>query len=361
LTDKDIKKACDILLPQEDDGFKPYIKDKLLNKDIRAMEGEIISMVWKKKGYADIKKDINISESFNEESISIKPEDKYVSLDKNSFKVVDETRNPIDKAIITINNQKFDEKGIIKIPENKYSNAELKVSASGYETHKEKLSQSSNITITLKKTEHTYKFQTDIVYNRDGSKLEDCKLNIKITTIGKELKDFPAMDYKFKDDYVEEEKENKLSFVKNYKLKIEYFAYGVVGCLLIFMLFIGWKVFIEGYDFPSFQKHETPTAPIQSEEKKADTFKEQMPVATPSDSTSPASDNDDSHSEATPLQNKDKPKEENKKTKNRETNSSKSSSKVKKATDKNSPFGNKVNKSDKRKVPKPERGKEEVK
>lgn len=253
-----IKPECSINAPKSIDGFEPYIGNAIFNKGISVTTDFKFSIVWKKAGFEDIKRDIVANTNISDLDIAIFRKDYKIIVQRQWFIISDETGKRVDKASISIDGKQLIDSLAIAY-DSLLEGTRLYVSEEGYSTFKkENYSCIENgrikncCTITLKKNIHHYEFGFD----RDSINMDSYEDVRLIVESHHKLKDSPLRG--FSSDSITESYNNKL-YQSNFKLKLRCFLYGFITCILTIILVAGWNA-IDEYEFqlgwPPFKKHD---------------------------------------------------------------------------------------------------------
>lgn len=216
-----IKQICVLNIPNVNNGFKVYIGNKPFSSPIEIPEDAKVSVVLKKNGYADIKKEISVSNP----NISIEPKEYRRCIQKAWFHAYDyENRESLTSKIsIKIDGQYFND-GVLDVAENLDNHHDVEIQCNGYEPYKDSIEISDNVRIGLKAEEHENTF---ILPKQDGNGLDtDATIIIKTK---KKSKSMPLKGYKVYENHL-------LRYDKGWNLKLKWFGAGAVSVIVLAVL-----------------------------------------------------------------------------------------------------------------------------
>ena len=233
-----IKKICALNIPNVNNGFKVYIGNKPFSSPIEIPEDAKVSVVLKKNGYADIKKEISVSNP----NISIEPKEYRRCIQKAWFHAYDsENKESLTSKIsIKVDGQYFND-GVLYVAEKLDNHHNVEIQCNGYEPYKDNIEISDNVRIGLKAEEHE---ETFILPKQDGN-----GLNTHATIIIKTKKNSNSMPLK---GYTVEG-DKFLCYNNNIVLKIKWFVIGFISLFVIGALYQGYVVIDEFFDNHEFQ------------------------------------------------------------------------------------------------------------
>lgn len=166
LTSKKVYSMVLVNAPSNDKGFIPYIGAQAFKEQIFVAEGEKLTIIWKKDGYRDIKKEYIAAEGSQIPNIT--PNEYYRTLRYKSIRVYDNiTRNPLDEYTVYIGGKIIDRD--LYIPECMYHATEIKVTSPGYNESIDKYDLRGQIQIGLDPKTYTYTFRFP---TKDGNQLK---------------------------------------------------------------------------------------------------------------------------------------------------------------------------------------------
>lgn len=234
-----IKKICALNIPNVNNGFKVYIGNKPFSSPIEIPEDAKVSVVLKKNGYADIKKEISVSNP----NISIEPKEYRRCIQKAWFHAYDsENKESLTSKIsIKVDGQYFND-GVLYVAEKLDNHHNVEIQCNGYEPYKANIEINDNIpAIALNAKEYE---ETFILPKQDGNGLD-----ANATIIIKTKKNFQSMPLK---GYTVEG--NKfLCYNNNIVLKIKWFFIGFISLFVIGALYQGYVAIDEFFDNHEFQ------------------------------------------------------------------------------------------------------------
>lgn len=217
----DIYEICMIEPPQDIKyNFTPYIWGIRFTAPIEITKNALVPVVLKKNGYADVKKEISVSNP----NISIEPKEYCRCIQKTWFHAYDCENNEslTSKISIKVDGQYFNN-GILYVPENLNNHHDVEILCNGYEPYKNNIEINDNVRIGLKAEEHE---ETFILPKQDGNGLNThAKIIIKTK---KNSKSMPLKGYKVSGKY--------LCYNKNLSLKLKWFGAGVATVIVIAVL-----------------------------------------------------------------------------------------------------------------------------
>lgn len=249
-----VKPECLIKAPKSTDGFIPYWGGNEFNKDLSVPSGCRIVVVWKKPDFEDIIKDVITKGNYDESELMINPSDYKVSVSRDWFKVCDEKGNVLDDVDLSINGLQLKDKLIISF-DSFDKGVIVTASKQGYDDfRKEGFKISRNSRIELKKETYSYEYVFDRDSWNNNQSFKDVRLIIKSEH---RIENSPIKGFRIADrgdDYLSPD---------NLKLKLKFFAGGVIACLIPVLLIVGWNA-IEDYE-PVFD-----WPPLKEKENKQD-------------------------------------------------------------------------------------------
>lgn len=234
-----IKKICALNIPNVNNGFKVYIGNKPFSSPIEIPEDAKVSVVLKKNGYADIKKEISVSNP----NISIEPKEYRRCIQKAWFHAYDsENKESLTSKIsIKVDGQYFND-GVLYVAEKLDNHHNVEIQCNGYEPYKANIEINDNIpAIALNAKEYE---ETFILPKQDGNGL-DANATIIIKT-KKNSNSMPLKGYTVEGDKF-------LCYNNNIVLKIKWFVIGFISLFVIGALYQGYVVIDEFFDNHEFQ------------------------------------------------------------------------------------------------------------
>ena len=235
----DIYEICTIEPPQNIKyNFTPYIGSIHFTAPIEITKNTLLPIVLKKNGYADIKKEISVSNP----NINIEPKECLRCIRKSWFHAYDCENNEslTLKISIRVDGQYFNNE-ILYVPENLNNHYNVEIQCNGYEPFKDNIEISDNVRIGLKAEEHE---ETFILPKQDGN-----GLNTHATIIIKTKKNSNSMPLK---GYTVEG-DKFLCYNNNIVLKIKWFFIGFISLFVIGALYQGYVAIDEFFDNHEFQ------------------------------------------------------------------------------------------------------------
>ena len=254
-----VRPECAINAPKSVDGFEAYIGNSIFSKGISFTTGHKFTIVWKKNGFEDIKKEIEANANISDSEIAIFHKDYKIIVQRQWFIISDEKGKIIEKANISIDGKQLIDSLAVSY-DSLLEGTKLYVSQDGYSSFKKdnySLFENGKLnircSITLKKNIHHYVFK----FNRDSINMDSYEDVHLIVESHDKLKDSPL--HGFCSDSISEYGNNQL-YQNNLRLKVKCFIYGVITCLFTFIFIAGWNT-IDDYDFqlgwPPFKAHKT--------------------------------------------------------------------------------------------------------
>ena len=161
LSDTKLQKSIVINLPNEIDGFKPYIGDSIITNAIRVTEGTIISVRWMRSGYADIDK-----KGKTTDELLIKKSEYKKSFRLSLFRIIDKiSQKGINANVSFISIHWFDNitnPQIVFFKEEDLNSISLYVDKPAYHSYSDvidltKPNENGEYIIELQPEEHIYK------------------------------------------------------------------------------------------------------------------------------------------------------------------------------------------------------------
>ena len=261
--------TCTIAPPTPMKGFSPYLENEIpFSLSIEVPQKSPVKIVWKKTGYQDIERVIEATATDVEKSNKLfaihESEVKFAVL-KDWFNVYS-NHNPLKNYHIQVDNQDFNNKGIVYLLESKIkTGVHVKVVAEGFNTFEKDIQLSKNVEITMIPIMHHYRFSIPMYDGKESIKSGDLKLEVT-----RKLKKSPLRGYSLEGDYLREGEEYVNFLKRDIKEPIKYFAFGFAACFLIMLLCAGWNA-MEDYNFklgwPPFEKIQKKESRIVTQEK----------------------------------------------------------------------------------------------
>ena len=230
-----LKSVCIIQPPKENMGFRAYIRtpNTLFDKPIEVFDGTIVTVLWEKEGFSDIKKEFIVSHKNEGKSLvgyEIEEKDIKRIVYRSWFKVVNDANGfPIKTAKIYLNGILL-EKDALAISESVFSEGvNVRVTKEGYvDNIDDNVKLVDGLTFRLKELVHTKKY---ILPAKEGKGLEqDAEITIETKGVDKGL---PLKGYSLV--------HRDLKYDSDLKLKIKYFLLGILSMLAIWGLYEGCK------------------------------------------------------------------------------------------------------------------------
>jgi len=122
-----------VINPPVDDknGFDVYVNTKRFSEPIRLLYGDSIHVTWKRKGYADIRKEVH-----NQTDLHLSKSDIHRLFSINEISIVDKKTKrafvPGGEARIEVNNVLVQKNGYIEIPIDKWNQVKINIFVPGY-------------------------------------------------------------------------------------------------------------------------------------------------------------------------------------------------------------------------------------
>lgn len=231
-----LRPICTVNPPDESLGFLAYIGTPLtlFKKPIEVIEGTEISVLWKKDGCSDIRKEfVATYENTNQNPIGIEihPNECKRIVSRSWIKVYDQESNRrISNCSIIINGRSFT-KDKMEILESDFENGvQLQVSCRGYN---DKVMDNVKLKDELKvpMEEKVYKKEYLLPVEESKNLITDAKVTIETK---REYNGMPLKGY-YSDH-------GDLRYSSNLKLKIKYFVLGFASLICLGLLYEGYKV-----------------------------------------------------------------------------------------------------------------------
>lgn len=230
----DIYEICMIEPPQDIKyNFTPYIGSIRFTAPIEITKNALVPIVLKKNGYADVKKEISVSNP----NISIEPKEYRRCIQKAWFHAYDCENNEslTSKISIKVDGQYFNN-GVLYVTENLDNHHDVEIQCNGYEPYKNNIIIQDSIRIGLKAEEYE---KTFILPKQDGNGL-DAHATVTIKT-KKNSQSMPLKGYTVEGDKF-------LCYNNNIGLKIKWFFIGFISLFVIGALYQGYVAIDEFFD-----------------------------------------------------------------------------------------------------------------
>lgn len=230
----DIYEICMIEPPQDIKyNFTPYIGSIRFTAPIEITKNALVPIVLKKNGYADVKKEISVSNP----NISIEPKEYRRCIQKAWFHAYDCENNEslTSKISIKVDGQYFNN-GVLYVTENLDNHHDVEIQCNGYEPYKNNIIIQDGIRIGLKAEEYE---KTFILPKQDGNGL-DAHATVTIKT-KKNSQSMPLKGYTVEGDKF-------LCYNNNIGLKIKWFFIGFISLFVIGALYQGYVAIDEFFD-----------------------------------------------------------------------------------------------------------------
>lgn len=230
----DIYEICMIEPPQDIKyNFTPYIGSIRFTAPIEITKNALVPIVLKKNGYADVKKEISVSNP----NISIEPKEYRRCIQKAWFHAYDCENNEslTSKISIKVDGQYFNN-GVLYVTENLDNHHDVEIQCNGYEPYKNNIIIQDGIRIGLKAEEYE---KTFILPKQDGNGL-DAHATVIIKT-KKNSQSMPLKGYTVEGDKF-------LCYNNNIGLKIKWFFIGFISLFVIGALYQGYVAIDEFFD-----------------------------------------------------------------------------------------------------------------
>lgn len=230
----DIYEICMIEPPQDIKyNFTPYIGGIRFTAPIEITKNALVPIVLKKNGYADVKKEISVSNP----NISIEPKENRRCIQKAWFHAYDCENNEslTSKISIKVDGQYFNN-GVLYVTENLDNHHDVEIQCNGYEPYKNNIIIQDGIRIGLKAEEYE---KTFILPKQDGNGL-DAQATVTIKT-KKNSQSMPLKGYTVEGDKF-------LCYNNNIGLKIKWFFIGFISLFVIGALYQSYVAIDEFFD-----------------------------------------------------------------------------------------------------------------
>lgn len=235
----DPKEPIKVEAPIDNNGFTAFIKMK--NQEIPFTDAieipanTLLTVVWKKEGYFDIKKELK---GGNASSLTIQENERKLMFKRSWIKITNQRFNHLSDAEISINGKAFSS-DITEITEVALRDGvRIRVSHQGYEPKEKIINQiSSNIEIRLDDKQYSKEYTLRI---EDGKDLEsDAIITVKMSN---HYTGMPLKGYRSDHD-------GYIVYENNLMTKIKWFAIGVVSSVFAFgLLWAGYKA-LDSHEF----------------------------------------------------------------------------------------------------------------
>ena len=226
--------------PKVEKGYVAYIDDVKFSAPIEVPCPYNLNILLKKKGYKDIPKSLQISQSDQIQKdweIQIKSEDCLRCIQKSWFHAYDCENNEslTSKISIKVDGQYFNN-GVLYVTENLDNHHDVEIQCNGYEPYKNNIIIQDGIRIGLKAEEYE---KTFILPEQDGNGL-DAQATVTIKT-KKNSQSMPLKGYTVEGDKF-------LCYNNNIGLKIKWFFIGFISLFVIVALYQGYVAIDEFFD-----------------------------------------------------------------------------------------------------------------
>lgn len=161
LSDQKVYSMVVVESPGNKDSFVPYIGEKPFIGQMYAVEGDVIVIEWRRKGYQLITTETVVGRNIKIKW-SLPSQNQYMRvIPYETIRVVDERKQPMHKYHMYLENKEIRHGSSITINESIIRNVFIKINAEGFEPFEGKrdLSLSQGITIELVKETYAYEFQ----------------------------------------------------------------------------------------------------------------------------------------------------------------------------------------------------------
>ncbi len=210
LTDKPLLPAAAILPPEDaDDGFKPYVFGRLLDRPIRAGLGGEITVVWKRSGFEDVSRTQKVSSpEFVPASVSTGDSRKIIT--PQSFSITSQfSHQAVNDCQIRVNGYEIPAEGR-SFTRSELASASVVVTADGYFPYSGHidLASTTRALIQMQERRKIYIFELPVKSSELGAPIK-FEIHSK-----RALTDSPLEGYRLLDDIVEgSTRVNHLGFV----------------------------------------------------------------------------------------------------------------------------------------------------
>lgn len=164
ITDKRLAPSFIITAPEKTNGFIPTIDKKDFTGKVSISKGDVVTIVWKKTGYCDIKKTVTIEN--DSPDFSFLPTDVKMAVSHSNIHIVDEDGDPLEGYTLIINKQELKQGYMLPVSEDVIGQSEITVRCAGYETYTKTQNLRGSVRITLKKEVNGYVFSLPLLSRR---------------------------------------------------------------------------------------------------------------------------------------------------------------------------------------------------
>ena len=186
ITNKRLAPSFIITAPEKTNGFIPTIDNKNFTGKVSILKGDVVTIVWKRAGYCDIKKTVTIEN--DSPDFSFLPTDVKMAISHSNIHVVDEDGDPLEGYTLIINKQELKYGHMLPVSEDVIGQSEITVRCAGYETYTKNQNLHGAVRITLKKEVNGYVFSLPLLSRRPD--------HVEITINSKEeIKKSPIAGY----------------------------------------------------------------------------------------------------------------------------------------------------------------------
>ncbi len=275
-------------LPQECKEFKPYLSDDVVfNKAIEVYAGQELTVTWKRQGFKSVQKTCTVSSEDDGKalsSLSISPMECIRRIPVSVISVCDTRGEKVVGYELHVNGKRV--KGeYIEISEALYDgDSEIKVTKHEYEDYSGKVNFAREIQKRVILRPRVYRYEFLIPCYNGKEYIDDYMLYIESEH---RIHESPVKGYTLEGERVYEGKGKGNRLKKDIFEPIKYFCYGFLSCIIILLLYTGWKEFDKKYEFslgwpPVKAKEDVvkfPPADEKDEEKSEDTQSDEKAIA----------------------------------------------------------------------------------
>lgn len=197
LSNEPLYEPATILPPEPANGFRPHLYGRTFDRPFRVSLGKEVEIVWKRKGFDDIRQTVEVNESEQ----TVEPESldgSRKTITRSTFYVTGHGgKKPVEDAEITVNGAQITGEHSFSFDELK--NADVVVSAKGYRPYRATLdlAATSQALVSLHEQKRIYGFELPVKSSELGA-----PIRFEIHT-KRELAESPLEGYALLDDMKE--------------------------------------------------------------------------------------------------------------------------------------------------------------
>lgn len=199
------QKVCSMVViksPGNIDSFVPYIGEQPFVGQMYVVEGEVVSIQWKRNGYQSISTETTVCQDMK---FSVPTPNEYVKvIPYESIKVVDEWGQAIREYNVYVDKNLIENGRPIVVSESKINNVCVEIYAEGFESINENVNLTQPVKIKLAKETYAYEFMLPL-------KNEEGYYPIKISG-DRKMKNSPVKGYVTENGHITRYDKNYLQF-----------------------------------------------------------------------------------------------------------------------------------------------------